>query len=103
MAVVVVGSAGSLDWSASYQVQWLVQVHLESEWNPEPECAWRKPDELSGHEYDGHTSHKTQDCIEHYLKRSFSRILCTLHIPHIPCTNHSRPVPSAHSAWSVGA
>ena len=59
-AAVVVGSDGSLDWSGSCQVQCLVQVQLESEWDREPECAWRKPDQPSVHEYDGHTSRKTQ-------------------------------------------
>ena len=57
-AVVLVGPASSLVWSALCQVQYLVQVQSESERGPEPECAWRKPDEPSGH-----TSHKTQDCI----------------------------------------
>jgi hypothetical protein len=102
-AVVVVGSAGSLDWSAPCQVQCLVQVQLESEWGPEPECAWRKPDQPSGHEYDGHTSRKTQDCIEHPLKRYFSRIPCIPTFPAFPAPIIPGPVPLAHPAWSVGA
>ena len=80
----VVGSAGSLGWSALCQVQYLMQVPLESEWGREPECAWRKPDQPRGHEYDGHTSRKIQDCIEHPLQRS-----CSCY-PTFPTFQHSR-------------